>query len=272
MLAGFAVGGGLSLGGAAFQALFRNPLADPFILGVSAGASAGFSAAALAGVAATFAGMSGGSLAAFAGALVAVGAVYGFSRLRRDFSPATLLLAGVAVNFFFSSLTLLFQYLGDPNNVTRLLRALAGGIPAASWRTLLLSLPFILPGGLLIAAQRRELDIVSCGEDLALSRGVEVGRVRRRLFLGVSLMVGGITALCGPIGFVGLMAPHMARMLVGPAHRFLLPASALFGGAFLALADAVSRTVVAPAELPAGVITSLCGGPFFLWLLLRMRG
>jgi iron complex transport system permease protein len=268
-LVAFIAGGGLALGGVAFQALFRNPLAEPYILGVSSGASAGVSFALLFGAGTRVWGLSPVQAFSFAGAAISVAAVYGFSRLKRDFSPATLLLTGVALNFFFSSLVMLFQHLSDPHNAARIVRAMTGGLAAASYRTLGLSLPFVLAGGALVALCRRELDVFSFGEETALARGVDVPKVRMRVFLGTSLTVGGITALCGPIGFVGLTAPHICRLFVGPGHRLLLPSAVLFGGAFLAAADAAARIVVAPAELPAGVVTSLCGGPFFPWLLLR---
>lgn len=268
-LTAFLAGCGLALGGAAFQALFRNPLAEPFTLGVSAGASAGAALALYLGGTAAAGLVSLESSFAFVGALLAIGVVYAFSRLKADFSAATLLLAGVAVNFFFSSLIMLLQHLADPYNAARMFRAMIGGIAAAGQRHLLLALPFVALGALLVALHSRELDILSCGEETALARGVDVGRVRRRLFVGVSLMVGGITALCGPIGFIGLAAPHICRLIIGPGHRHLLPASAVFGGAFLLLADLTGRLVIAPAELPAGVISALCGAPFFLWLLFR---
>ena len=272
-LAAFLAGGGLALGGAVFQALFRNPLAEPFTLGVSAGASAGVALSLYLGAGAVFLGpLSGECLFAFAGALIAIVGVYALSRLRSDFSTAALLLAGVAASFFFSSLIMLLQHLADPHNAARMFRAMIGGFSGGGGRQTLFALPFVCLGACAAVLHRRELDIISCGEETALARGVDIGKVRRRLFVGVSLMVGGITALCGPVGFVGLVAPHVCRLMIGPRHFRLLPASAVFGGAFLVLADVVSRTVIAPAELPAGVASSLFGAPFFLWLLVRKRG
>ncbi len=271
-IAAFIAGCGLALGGAAFQALFRNPLAEPFTLGVSSGASAGAALAVFLGSAPAFFGvLAAENVYAFAGALAAVCVVYAFSRLKPDFNAATLLLSGVAASFFFSNLVLLAQHLASPADAARIVRALSGGVAGAGMRRMLLMLPFAFAGALATAAHARELDIIACGEELALTRGVDTAGVRKRLFVGVSLMVGGITALCGPIGFVGLVAPHICRMLVGPEHRRLLPASACLGGMLLVLADLAGRTAIAPAELPAGVITSLCGAPFFLWLLVRSR-
>lgn len=272
VLTGFLAGCGLALGGTVFQALFRNPLAEPFTLGVSAGASAGVAFALFLGGGVVL----GGFLAlenvfAFVGAMLAVGIVFALSRRRAEGASATILLAGVAVNFFFSSLILLLQHLVDPHNAARMFRAMIGGISGAGQKQLLLASPFVLLGAAAAFAYWRELDIMSFGEDVALSRGVDAAAVRRRLFVGVSLMVGGITALCGPVGFVGLVAPHICRLLVGPGHGRLLIGAGLFGGAFLVLADLLARTVIAPTELPVGVVSSLCGAPFFLWLLLRKR-
>lgn len=271
-LTAFLAGCGLALGGASFQALFRNPLAEPFTLGVSAGASAGIALSLYLGGGTVILGfLSTENVFAFAGALLAIGVVFAFSRLKSDFATATLLLAGVAVSFFFSSLIMLLQHLVDPYNVARMFRAMIGGIAAAGQRQMLLALPFVCLGALIAGVHWRELDIMSFGEETALSRGVETNRVRRLLFLSVSLMVGGITALCGPVGFVGLVAPHICRILIGPEHKRLLPASAIFGGTFLILADLAARTILAPSELPVGVISSLCGAPFFLWLLVRTK-
>lgn len=267
---GFLAGCGLAVGGTVFQSLFRNALAEPFTLGVSSGASAGVVLSMfLGGGAAAVGFVSMQNVFGFAGALLAILIVYVFSRRKGDHAPSTILLAGVMVSFFFSSLIMLLQHFVDPNNAARMLRAMIGGIAGTGQRQMLLALPFVLAGAAVAALHWRELDIMAFGEDVALSRGVDTGRVRRRLYFAVSLMVGGITAMCGPVGFVGLVAPHICRLLVGPGHALLLPASALFGGAFLVAADVVARTVVAPAELPVGVVSSLCGAPFFMWLLLR---
>jgi iron complex transport system permease protein len=179
-----------------------------------------------------------------------------------------MLLAGVAVSFFFSSLILFLQYLSDFTQSFRIVRWLMGGIEVAGYDAVIGILPFTLAGGAIVFLLTGELNLITTGEDIAASRGVEVGRVRTVLFFAVSLMVGGVVAVCGPIGFVGLMAPHISRLLVGANHRYLAPASLLFGGAFLTLCDTLARTVIAPAEIPVGVITAILGGPFFLWLLI----
>ncbi len=264
----FLAGSALAIGGMAFQALFRNPLATPFTLGVSSGASLGVAFSLRTGLVFSAYGFSSLSLSAFVGALVAIFLVYGLTRLKRGFSTATMLLAGVAVSFFFSSLILFIQYTADIYDSFRLLRWLMGGLAAMTdFRDFLNAAPFVVVGGLVVIFFTHELNLVTIGDDLAMSRGVDVVAVKRWLFLATSLMVGGVVSVCGPIAFVGMMAPHICRLLIGADHRVLAPASLLFGGGFLAICDTLARTVLAPAELPVGVITAFLGGPFFLWLL-----
>jgi iron complex transport system permease protein len=269
VLGALIAGAGLALGGAAFQALFRNPLATPFTLGVAGGAAFGVALAGRLGVAIAVFGLATDAVAALAGAMLAVAVIWSLTRLRPAFSPMVLLLAGVAMSFFFSSLILLLQYTASLGDSYRIVRWLMGGLAGLGWRELAHMAPFVVLGVATLGWRARELDLLSVGADLAASRGVDVERSRRAVFLATSVMVGGIVAACGPIGFVGMMAPHICRLLVGAEHRLLLPASCLFGGAFLAACDAIARVVMAPAELPVGVITAFLGGPFFLWLLLR---
>jgi len=268
VIAAFVAGVTLSLSGMAFQALFRNPLATPFTLGVSSGASFGAALALNLGFTGAILGVSGPAAAAFAGALFSTGLVYGLTYLRGGFSTATLLLAGVAVSFFFSSLILFVQYTADVYNAFRMLRWVMGGLSVVDYESIWTMLPFALAGTVLLWLSRHELNLLLLGDDLATSRGVDVPRVKLVLFFTVSLMVGGVVAVCGPIGFVGMMVPHMCRLMVGHDHRHLTPASALLGGAFLVVCDTAARIVLSPAELPVGVVTALLGGPFFLWLLL----
>jgi iron complex transport system permease protein len=173
------------------------------------------------------------------------------------------------MNFFFSSVILFVQYTASLGDSYRIIRWLMGGLGAVDMRTVFHMAPVVLVGALVIAWRSRELDLLATGPEIAASRGVAVARTRTELFLATSIMVGGVVAGCGPIGFVGMMAPHICRLLVGPNHRVLLPASLLFGGAFLAVCDTAARVVLAPAELPVGVITAFLGAPFFLWLLAR---
>lgn len=267
-LAAFLAGATLALCGMAFQAIFRNPLATPFTLGVSSGASLGAAIAVRLGFAFTVLGVSSTSLCAFVGAMLAMLIVYSLTRIKRGFTTATMLLAGVAVSFFFSSLILFVQYTSEFYNSFRLLRWLMGGLGMIGFDAVFGLLPFVIAGLIILLYLTHELNLLATGDDLAMSRGVDVDQTKRIVFFTVSLMVGGVVAVCGPIGFVGMMAPHICRLIVGPNHRYLAPASCLFGGAFLAVCDAVARTALAPAELPVGVVTALLGGPFFLWLLL----
>ena len=275
VLMGFLAGAGLALSGMAFQALFRNPLATPFTLGVASGASLGASVCIHQGW--TFAwlgllGVSSVSVCAFGGAMGTVLLVYGLTRARRGFSTATMLLAGVAVSFSFSSLILFLQYISDFTQTFRMLRWVMGGLDrVVDFGDVLNVVPFVVSGSLIVLYLTHELNLLCTGEELATSRGVEVARVKKLLFFAASLMVGGVVAICGPIGFVGLMAPHICRLLIGPDHRYLTPATLLFGGAFLVLCDTVARTVIAPTEMPVGILTALLGGPFFLWLLMGRR-
>lgn len=267
--AGLLAGAALAVSGMVFQAVFRNALATPFTLGVASGASLGASLYIHLGISFSLLGLDGSSWSAFAGAAATIGLVYGLTRVRRGFSTATMLLAGVALSFFFSSLILLIQYVSNFTQSFVILRWLMGGLDrSVGFHNVLTLLPFVFAGCTVIAAMTNELNLLTTGEDLATSRGVSVDRTKIVLFLAVSLMVGAVVAVCGPIGFVGLMAPHICRQLVGADHRWLAPATVLFGAAFLTACDTLSRTLFVPAELPVGILTSLLGGPFFLWLLL----
>ena len=270
VLMAIVAGAGLAVSGMALQAVFRNPLATPFTLGVASGASLGACVYIHLGLALRPLWIPGESWSAFAGAVLSIVLVYGLTRTRRGFSTATLLLAGVAINFFFSSLILLMQYLSDFTDTYRILRWMMGGLErGVAYRDLVTVLPLVAGGTAIVVYLTHELNLIATGDELAASRGVEVNRAKGVLFFAVSLVVGAIVAVCGPIGFVGLMAPHICRLLVGPDHRYLTPATLLFGAAFLTACDTLARTVMFPVELPVGIITSLLGGPFFLWLLLR---
>ncbi len=271
-LTAFLSGAGLAAGGMAFQALFRNPLATPYTLGVSSGAAFGAAVYVRLGLSFSLLGVPGSSLAAFFGAAATVLLVYLLTQTRGGFSTSTLLLAGVAVSFFLSSMILAVQYSANLHDSFRLLRWLMGGLGMVGYDAVLNVLPFAGAGLAAVALMSNELNLIATGEDLAMSRGMNVARFKQGLFAAVSFMIGGIVAVCGPIGFVGMMVPHICRLMVGPDHRRLFPASVLFGGAFLTACDALSRTVLAPVEIPVGIITALIGGPFFLWLLLGRRG
>ncbi len=264
----FLAGAALAVSGMSFQALFRNPLATPFTLGVSSGAALGAAIYIRAGLSVALLGIPGISISAFTGAALSILLVYGFTRLRSGFTTATMLLAGVAISFFFSSVNLFTQYISDFTQTFRIIRWLMGGLEVVGFRSVLDMLPFVVVGALVIFYLTHELNLLATGEEIAASRGVNIQFVRRAIFFATSLMVGGVVAVCGPIGFVGMMSPHICRLIIGPDHRYLAPATLLFGGAFLTVCDTFARTIIAPAEIPVGVITALLGGPFFIWLLI----
>jgi iron complex transport system permease protein len=269
VLTAFLAGIALASSGMIFQALFRNPLATPDTLGVSGGAALGAVIWMHFGAPLLFAGFAGASIAGFIGALCTVLLVYGLARVKSGFSSTTLLLAGVAVNLFFSSLILLMQYLSDPGETFRMIRWLMGGFSVVGFTTPINLAIFTAIGLVIAALLTREMNLLLTGEELAGARGVNVYRTKKMLFFSASLMTGAAVAFCGPIAFVGLMVPHICRQFIGSDHRKLFPAVILSGGAFMVICDGLARTLLAPVEMPAGLITALLGGPFFLWLLLR---
>jgi len=268
VLAAVVVGASLAAAGVVFQALLRNPLATPFTLGVSAGASLGAMLAVTSGVALAIGGVSAVPLASFAGSLAAVAVVYALASARhRGFSTSVLLLAGVTMNAFFSALILFVQYFADATQTLRTIRWLMGDLDIASYSPLLASLPLVCLALIVFAWLPRSLNLLSLGRDQAEARGVDVVRAQRLAFFSASLATGAAVSLGGPIGFIGIIVPHLVRLLVGSDHRVVLPCSLLFGGAFLVACDLIARTVLAPIELPVGIVTAVIGGPFFLWLL-----
>jgi len=264
-------GAALSVSGLGFQTLFRNSLAEPYTLGVAGGAALGAVLAFHLAPAGTLLGFTLVAAASFAGALAATGLVVGLALRPRGVETGTLLLAGIAVSFSCSALILFIQYLSDSAQTFRMVRWMMGGLAVVGYRDVGWLTPWVLAGSALMLALRWDLNLLLTGEELAASRGVDLARLRLLILGAASLMVGALVAVTGPIGFVGLMVPHMLRRWTGSDHLVLIPACLLGGGAFLAICDLVARTVMAPAELPVGVLTALLGGPFFLWLLLARR-
>jgi iron complex transport system permease protein len=268
-LAAALVGGTLAAAGVVFQGLLRNPLATPYTLGVSAGASLGAMVAITFGAAWAMGGVASASLA---GAFLAVGIVYALASARhRGLSTTVLLLAGVTLNAFFSALILFVQYVGDFAQTFRALRWLMGDLDVAGYAPLVYALPFVAVAFAAFAWLARPLNLLSIGSEAAGTRGVNVVQAQRVAFFSASLATGAAVSVGGPIGFVGIIVPHLIRLIVGADHRLVLPASAFFGAAFLVACDVIARTVLAPVELPVGIITAVLGGPFFLWLLIRHR-
>lgn len=271
-LAGALVGASLAAAGVVFQALLRNPLATPFTLGVSAGSALGAMLAITLRLHLSVWGVSAVTAASFAGSLFAVAIVYGMARARHSgFSTNVLLLAGVTLNAFFSALILFVEYIADPAEALRTVRWLMGDLDVAGYGPILAALPLCALAFAAFAWLPRALNLLSLNADAAASRGIDVLRAQRVAFFSASMVTGAAVSLGGPIGFIGIIVPHLVRLMVGADHRVTLPASALFGAGFLVAADVAARTVMAPVELPVGIITAVVGGPFFLWLLVRER-
>ncbi len=272
-IAGIVVGSALATAGVIFQGLLRNPLATPFTLGVSSGAALGAMLAITFHLAVGVGPLSAVPLASFAGSLAAVVVVYALAtaRARRGLSTNVLLLAGVTLNAFFSALILFVQYFADFAEAFRAIRWLMGDLDVSSYQPIFAALPLLLVAGLAFAWLPRALNVLTMGPEAAEARGINVARAQRVAFFSASLATGAAVSVGGPIGFIGIVVPHLVRLLVGSDHRAVLLASALFGAAFLVLCDTFARTIMAPIELPVGVVTALIGGPFFLWLLIARR-
>lgn len=267
------VGAGLSVVGATLQALVRNPLADPYVFGLTSGAAAGATASTLFG--ASILGIYSQSVAAFLGALVAFAFVFVLAQSSGVLAPTRLILAGVAVSFALSALTS-FQVFeatrrGQEDAALLVLFWLLGGLGGAGWDQLLAPTIVVGAGTLYLVLQSRPLNALLVGEESAVGLGVDTRTVRRSLFALCALLTGVMVAVSGGIGFVGLMMPHIVRLLVGSDHRRVLPVAALLGATFLIWADVFARIAYAPQELPIGIVTALAGTPFFIWLL-RARG
>ena len=270
VLSGALVGATLAAAGVVLQAMLRNPLATPFTLGVSAGGALGAMLAIAFGLEVGMMGVSSIPIASFAGSLLAIGIVYWLaSSQKRGLSTNVLLLAGVTLNSFFSALILFVQYMSDFTQSFRTVRWLMGDLDVGNYSPIIAALPFIMVAFAVFAVLPRTLNLLTLGEDVAAARGVEVIRAQRLAFLSASLATGAAVSLGGPIGFIGIVVPHLVRLMVGADHRIVLPAATLFGATFTVLCDLAARTVMAPVELPVGIITALIGGPFFLWLLVK---
>lgn len=258
------VGGALSVAGSIFQALLRNPLADPYILGVSSGSAVGAVLAMMLGLGAMSIAL---PLASFVGAIGTVILVFNVGRMGRRVHTNTLLLAGVIINAFFGAVLMFLISISRHEALHSIVFWLMGDFSFADFRGVTLVFPYILLGISLAYFLARRLNLLVAGEDEAIQLGVDVDRVKKSAYVLGSLITAAAVSVCGLIGFVGLMIPHMIRLVFGPDHRLLIPASCLWGAAFLVICDTLARTILAPMELPVGVITSACGAPFFIYLL-----
>jgi len=270
VVAAAVVGGSLAAAGVVFQALLRNPLASPDTLGVSSGAALGAMIAITFHFDAVIFGLPAVPLSSVFGSVFALGVVYALaSARRRGLSTTVLLLAGVTMTAFLTAIILFTQYLADFADTFRTVRWLMGTLDVGGYSPILAVLPMLVVAFALFAPLPRALDLISFGEQAATARGVDVVRAERIALVSASLATGAAVSVGGPIGFIGIVVPHLVRLVVGSDHRLVLPASILFGAAFLIACDGVARTLFAPIELPVGVITALIGGPFFLSLLMR---
>jgi iron complex transport system permease protein len=264
------VGAALSTAGASFQGIFRNPLAEPYLLGVSAGAALGATIAIVWKPLASL-GVYTLPLLAFVGAVLAAFLVYRVATIGQHTSASSLLLSGVAVGSTLTAITS-FLMVATERDLHTVVVWLMGGLTTATWTKIYITLPVVVVGFAYILLMSRRMNLLLMGEERARELGIDARRTRRNLMVAASLTTAAAVAFSGLIGFIGLMVPHIMRLLVGPDHRRLLPASALFGALLLLAADTVARTAMAPAEIPVGIITAAVGGPFFLYLLRVRKG
>ena len=263
------VGGALAASGATLQGIFRNPLTDPGLIGVASGAALGAVASIVLGIG--IFGVATLPVAAFLGGLAATLCVYLMARRNGRTEVVTLLLTGIALNAIAGAATGFLIFIASDAQLRSVVFWSLGSLGGATWRNVLVVGPPIVAGLLLLPRWGRDLNLLTLGEREARHLGVETERVRLALIVLTALLTGAAVAVCGTIGFVGLVVPHLIRLIAGPDHRALVPASALGGALLVTLADLASRTIAAPVEVPLGVITALAGGPFFLWLLHRTR-
>lgn len=271
VLLGLLVGASLSLAGVAFQGVLRNPLADPYILGISAGASVGAAVAISFGASWLVAEMLAVPVLSFAGAVLAILAVFWIGRTDRKLKTETLILAGVVVNSFMGAILTFTLTMLPGNKSQQIVLWLLGSLSLRGWEYGAAVFPFFLTGFLVVWSYSRELNSLTMGEQGAASLGVNVERTKWVLLLTASLLTAVAVSTAGMIGFVGLVIPHAVRMAAGTDHRVLIPLATLAGGIFLVLCDTIARSLLSPLELSIGVVTAAAGAPFFAWQLQRSR-
>ncbi|GAA0178836.1 iron ABC transporter permease [Clostridium sediminicola] len=265
LLAGL-VGAGLSTVGCSYQGIFKNPMADPYVLGVSTGAALGATIAIIFGFTISFFGLGIITFSAFSGAIVTIIVVYNIARVGNKVPVVNMLLSGIAVNFFLGSIiSLLMVFHRD--NVEKIIFWTMGSFSAADWERVIVITPIIIIGIIMVYIYARDLNIMLTGESSAQSLGINVETVKKQLLLITSIMVASAVSVSGVIGFVGLLVPHAFRLMIGPEHKVLIPYSAVGGAIFLIICDTLARNLIPPTEIPVGAITSLFGAPFFIYLL-----
>ncbi len=271
MVFAFLTGAGLAMIGAVFQGMLRNDLATPYTLGISSGSAFGAVIAIKLGLDASFLGFSMISVFGVAAGAITMFLIGRIAATKYGLATSNLILAGVTLSIFFSALTLLIHYLADFTETYRMIRWMMGTLETAGWRYPLVLLLTTLPVAIYLLLNYQSFNVLLTGKEMALSKGVDVYKVESITFYLTSVLVGVIVSLAGPIGFVGLIVPHVLRLMGVMNYRELLPASFISGGVFLVWCDTLARVLIAPAELPVGIITALIGGPFFIFLLLRGR-
>ncbi len=267
----FLVGASLSLVGAIFQVLLKNELATPYTLGISSGGAFGAVLAIKLGIIFQILAFSSTVIFSILGSLMTVGLIYFIARQRQEISPFTLLLAGVTIGLFFSSLILFIHYMADYTETYRMVLWLMGALDVVGWQYPLTLLLILIPVFIYFFYHSIDYNLLLSGNEMALSRGVNVRSLQKWSFLAGSILVGSCVSVAGPIGFIGLIVPHIMRLLFGPDHRTLLPQVLIGGGLFLVWCDTLARSLIAPAEIPVGVVTSLLGAPFFIYLLVKQK-
>lgn len=268
VLMGFLVGGALAAVGVTLQALLRNPLADPYVLGVSSGAALGASLAMLLGIGTTVLLLPLLPLFGFVGGLFALVLIYRLAQSQGRLPIHSLLLAGVILNAILTALIMFITSIMEPNRSAGLMAWLMGSLTAPGYPALGVIVLYVVFVSAVLMHKAQVLNILTQGEEMARSLGIDTECVKKQLYVLTALVTGAVVSVSGMIGFVGMVVPHVVRMLFGSDHRLLLPASALVGGMFLVVSDTIARTIFAPAEIPVGIVTALAGGPFFLYLLL----
>lgn len=263
---GVLVGMSLSITGAAFQGLFKNPMADPYIIGISSGAALGATLAIVFSLSFSILNISTINIFAFIGGLIAVFLVYNIARVKNKTPTTTLLLAGVAVGQFFTAIMSFIMVLND-KDLSKIIYWTLGSLSGKGWSPIINIGPIIIITALIISFYSRDLNILLTGEEAAQSLGINVEKTKLIVLILGTLITSLVVSISGIIGFVGLIIPHIVRIILGPDHRRLLPASALIGGMFMVFADTIARTIISPVEIPVGIITALFGGPFFIYLL-----
>ena len=272
VICGALVGAALATAGATYQGIFRNPMADPYVIGASTGAALGAALVMVLGIGVSLLGVNTLQIMAFVGSLITVLVVYSIARVGSRVPVTTLLLTGIAVSLFLSAVVTYLRTIASDRILHGLTFWLIGSLaPTENWDKVWAILPFIVVGVAISYLYSRDLNILALGEDQAQHLGVEIEKVKRILLISGAFLTAAAVSISGLIGFVGLIIPHLTRVLIGPDHRVLLPTSAIVGASFLIICDALSRVVMGSGEAPVGVITALSGAPFFIYILRRKK-